>query len=401
MEAYILNIFNGLLHMDARALLAILVWENLAAVIIVLGFHNLATFPAEKKNLYQMLIVSILYSFGFLMLFLRGSIPVILTVNLGNTVLFFGFFIKNQLFLVMLKLHSKHTALISFAIMIVSVLIFNFQVILFHGTNIWIFTATAGIVSSFVVPTYLSFFSKESTTLSRSFGTFYLFICLAAIPRMIVALNDNNYTIHTVGISQSLLYLALLLETFCGTIFFFLFLKMDADERIAIFARTDDLTGLVNRRHFLIQGETIFEENKKNQISTVLLFIDIDNFKTINDSYGHKMGDEVLKHYANHIKVITKKTDICCRYGGDEFIILLPNASLEDGIKIGKKIVYDVPSLELSPEITNLTLSSSIGIFYGTPKGNETLAEYIIKSDDAMYGAKRNGRNQIFIRDNL
>lgn len=152
----------------------------------------------------------------------------------------------------------------------------------------------------------------------------------------------------------------------------------------------DELTGLNNRRGFfhLTQYEIIKKKRTKEIIS--LLFIDIDNFKKINDMKGHKEGDKVLKELSEVIKKTTRTLDISARVGGDEFCVFLPNVDQNIIKKIAKRIIegFDGSSIR-----NQWPTSLSIGGF--TAKNNIELEELIKRSDDLMYKAKKGGKNRI------
>jgi len=126
--------------------------------------------------------------------------------------------------------------------------------------------------------------------------------------------------------------------------------------------------------------------------------IDIDNFKEINDTYGHKAGDLVIKNVCTTIKSLTRQSDIVARYGGEEFIILLPNTTIIDAAHLSNNICNRIAELEISIEQHSITLTVSIGISqYDAP---QDLESFIHNADTALYSAKRTGKDRVSLFSN-
>ncbi|MDW7669985.1 MAG: GGDEF domain-containing protein, partial [Bacillota bacterium] len=157
----------------------------------------------------------------------------------------------------------------------------------------------------------------------------------------------------------------------------------------------DPLTGLSNRRHFTITTEECINEAKKNNNTFGLIFIDLDLFKTINDKYGHKVGDELLKIVSKKIKSLIKPTDIASRIGGDEFVLLLKDVNQTQIESIAARILdkFTEPII-INNKVCNVGVSIGISIY---PNNGSTIDELIIKSDEAMYKAKKAGGNNFQI----
>jgi len=159
----------------------------------------------------------------------------------------------------------------------------------------------------------------------------------------------------------------------------------------------DALTNVYNRRGFLELGRNCFQsfredtgKRRKNGITSLaLIFLDIDDFKKINDKYGHRRGDRVLKQLAKFLKLTLRKTDLLGRWGGEEFVILLVNASKANAQKIAQKLCQ----LTARTKIAGLHLTISLGLII--PKKEKTLAIIINKADKLMYQAKKQGKDKV------
>ncbi len=156
-------------------------------------------------------------------------------------------------------------------------------------------------------------------------------------------------------------------------------------------AVTDGLTGLYNH-NFIIErlSQEIARCNRYKANCLSIFMFDLDHFKAINDNYGHLVGDEVLVRVSAEIKRLLREVDILGRYGGEEFLVLLPDTSLENACVAAEKIRERVATLNWSAETLKVALSGGVCAFNG-----EDAIELIKKTDILLYLAKRNGRNRI------
>jgi len=158
----------------------------------------------------------------------------------------------------------------------------------------------------------------------------------------------------------------------------------------------DPLTNIYNRRGFLEIGGNYFKsfkenkgKNRKNGIKNLaLIFLDIDDFKKINDQYGHQKGDRVLKCLTQYLKHILRKTDLLSRWGGEEFVILLVNINPIDARNLAHKICTKIKQKNMAG--IHLTISAGLVI----PHKQDNLTCVINQADKLMYQAKKQGKNQ-------
>lgn len=151
-------------------------------------------------------------------------------------------------------------------------------------------------------------------------------------------------------------------------------------------AFTDALTGLYNYRAY---------QEKMAQLTTgyVLLIIDIDRFKNINDTYGHEFGNNVLVHLANIVKNSIRHTDMAFRYGGEEFVIVLPDATEELGMRIAERLRVQVAERKFYFDASRITVTISIGV--ANNQNGFTAQTVFEQADKALYTAKESGRNNV------
>ncbi len=157
-------------------------------------------------------------------------------------------------------------------------------------------------------------------------------------------------------------------------------------------AYTDPLTGLFNVAYFYKVLEEEIERGMRYGSPFALLFMDVDNFKEVNDSLGHLYGDRVLKAIGGAIKASLRSSDVAARYGGDEFTALLPETQVKGAVEVGKRIKSQVGALGRNLGVDPLTLSIGVAVF---PRDGITSEELVRKADWSMYQAKRRGGNQV------
>ena len=164
-------------------------------------------------------------------------------------------------------------------------------------------------------------------------------------------------------------------------------------EKLAV---TDHLTGISNRRVFLAELQSAFDNVKKARGAYSVLLIDVDHFKSVNDTYGHAMGDEVLKRLSHLIQEELRPLDHVCRYGGEEFAVLLPNTSIGGAFSTAERIRQSVRRSKFTADKQSLEVSISIG---ATPldERDQQYNEALARADKALYEAKQLGRDRVVV----
>ncbi len=160
-----------------------------------------------------------------------------------------------------------------------------------------------------------------------------------------------------------------------------------ANKKLKIMSRTDGLTGILNRREMLYQIDKEIQRILRDDLCSTLLFIDINDFKAINDQYGHRAGDDALLAFATEIKSLLRETDSFGRYGGDEFLLLLHNANEEEALKFCKRLKSRPLKLVVGPGVEiNLKFSVGMSTWNDASKSAQSWVE---QADDNMYCEKR------------
>ena len=168
------------------------------------------------------------------------------------------------------------------------------------------------------------------------------------------------------------------------------------DENIQLksLALIDSLTGLFNNRFFFKNLETEMARAKRTGHSCSLMIVDLDNFKLLNDTLGHVEGDKFLCEVGKVLRENVRATDMVCRYGGDEFTVIMPATELYPAIRIANRL-NDAMAKIPTPE--GLVISSSIGIAEYKASSSYKIEEFIHAADSAMYSAKKGGKNRVSV----
>ncbi|WP_305046389.1 GGDEF domain-containing protein [Geoalkalibacter sp.] len=165
-------------------------------------------------------------------------------------------------------------------------------------------------------------------------------------------------------------------------------------EDLARVALTDSLTGLCNRAFFDVTLESEAARSARTGLPYSLLLIDVDHFKWVNDTYGHQLGDTVLQAIARVLKRAVRKSDMACRYGGEEFALILPETDIPAAQVLAVRIHREIAELAAGYGHFRQPLTVSIGISCGSGKDEASPTLLIEQADCALYAAKRNGRNR-------
>jgi diguanylate cyclase (GGDEF)-like protein len=227
-----------------------------------------------------------------------------------------------------------------------------------------------------------------------SIAVTHLLISVVFIPGLL----NYHYNVPFINNMQIRLIIQLVAIPLFSLVFYYILKGMKKSKelknlhtRLKELLKVDELTGLSNRRDFMDYLNEMVSLSKRRSQSLSLLMADIDNFKNINDTYGHHMGDEFLKAVGDVLKDNTREEDLAARMGGDEFVILLPQTSLKEALNIAERIKESVKGISILSENNINTLSIGAAVL-----NNDDNSESLLKkADDALYKAKEKGRNRV------
>lgn len=161
-------------------------------------------------------------------------------------------------------------------------------------------------------------------------------------------------------------------------------------------AITCPLTGLYNRRYMMGHLETLLEKSKVSKKPVSFLIIDIDFFKLVNDDHGHDVGDEVLKEFAARLASNTRGVDLACRYGGEEFVVVMPDTELAAANPVAERLRAEVEAKQFSIRGGDNAIDLTISIGVAESEGETDDVESLLRrADQALYKAKQDGRNRV------
>lgn len=168
----------------------------------------------------------------------------------------------------------------------------------------------------------------------------------------------------------------------------------ELQDELSEIARIDPLTGLYNRRAFDECCEIEFSRAQRSGSSFSIIMCDLDHFKKVNDRYGHHIGDEVLKRFAAILKDKIRQQDVAARFGGEEFVLLLPDTNTEQGLQVAEQLRAKTAATQVTlDEGIEFTISASFGVAHNCAS-DSTWSAVLQRADNALYIAKKQGRNQ-------
>lgn len=162
-------------------------------------------------------------------------------------------------------------------------------------------------------------------------------------------------------------------------------------ERVKQLAYLDGLTGIFNRRFFELRISEELERARRYGTGMAVVMIDIDQFKKLNDEFGHLLGDEVLRQVSSLFHQQLRKIDVVCRYGGEEFAILLSQTTAEQAVAVAEKLRRSVENWQFPGVPRTVTISAGVASY---PAHGKTRDELVQAADNGLYSAKQSGRNR-------
>jgi diguanylate cyclase (GGDEF)-like protein len=249
------------------------------------------------------------------------------------------------------------------------------------------------VVFAFSIYYLLSNSHKSFIGAARFMASVIFVLILLLIARIVILIGNppDNLFAHADINSASLL--VIFISKFLMTSGFIMMVCQRLYHDLHRSANTDVLTHLLNRRAMMYQLEIVMNQFYRSDRLFAIILIDVDFFKRVNDVYGHDGGDMVLVHLAQILQTKMRKADSASRWGGEEFLVLLPDTALDQAHEIAERLRSYV---EANPAPSNIQITISLGIAVIRQHGN-SVESLITAADHALYAAKNNGRNQIAI----
>lgn len=336
-----------------------------------------------------------LQTVGWLLLGLRAVIPDVLSVTLANMLFCIGFSLPafamigigreriDRLFRLFLSLGVAAAA--------------GFLLVSFRPVSVRI--AYTGVVYAlgFTLPvTVFLLRGPGRTRLATVLSALYGFCTVTLLLRAITALLVPQQRLMDWNVFQTLSFLPAYLLMLVGNVGFLLLMKEDGDRELLRAATHDALTGLLNRRTFLERAEDLLSLSARRGEPVSLFMMDFDRFKRVNDTHGHQEGDRVLTDFAMVLRELLRRSDVVGRYGGEEFVALLPGTGTDEALLAAERLRAAVEARRLwtrSGKLLRYTVS--IGICTALPDRETCMDALLSSGDRALYEAKHRGRNRV------
>ena len=233
---------------------------------------------------------------------------------------------------------------------------------------------------------------KDASRLQRVIGAFFLLSCTAHAFRAHSALAQGIWLLSPTSI-QSLTFISALGLKLIGSLGYLLLMNEGLEKALIAAATVDLLTGILNRRAFFTNSELALNLAIRNATPVTMLMIDIDRFKLVNDTYGHAVGDSVLRAFAQNVSLHIRPHDVFGRIGGEEFAVLMIDSEA-GGARVAERIRASTENQHEGLP-AGLRYTISIGAFTCIPHSVSDLTTLLQRSDEALYQAKNDGRNQV------
>ncbi|MDC7232983.1 MAG: diguanylate cyclase [Spirochaetales bacterium] len=384
--------FGSLKAMHKQKVLSLMRDFFLFGALIIMGIYHLGLFQQRKEDISTLLfgLYCLIISTRILVtndMMINWIIPD-LPWNIQIKIIVLGYYVGFPLFFTFIKtlfpeeVNSNVVKMVNWSGLIFSVPVLLLPPILFTKTEVFyqIIILTASLYAVICV---------TRAVIRKRNEAFWIFSGILIL--FITVINDIFHALYISNTHQSLVPFGLFVFVFSQS-----FVLSVRFSRAFTIANTDELTQISNRHHFLIEAERFFQKSDRHQNPLGLLFLDIDFFKKVNDTYGHDGGDHVLKIFAELVGSQLNPSDLFGRLGGEEFAVLIPGTPTQC-IALGEKIRA---TIEGSPIIHNkdeIRITVSIGV--ATTKDNEAISlKKLSKSADlALYEAKKSGRNRVVL----
>jgi diguanylate cyclase (GGDEF)-like protein len=330
---------------------------------------------------------------GVALLYDRSRIPDLFSIVLANEAVLATVVLLHQAIVAILGSSRRHL-LASVALASALLIAFLYYTYVSNDFTARVLTRTAAVIVQVLISTIVLFRHKNPTLRSpiRVAGWALAVYCLMQIARFIYTLiyPPSMDLLHP-DPGQALFSFVNCITSLINCLAVLWLALCSQRNDLQTLALTDALTGLMNRRAFDDIIEREIRRSSRHTDPLVLLLIDIDSFKAINDEYGHQSGDEVIRVVGRVLQANARGSDIVARYGGEEFVVLLTGLRLDRAEAIAERLRAQVAGIRGLPDAICVTVS--IGLAIQGP--GDSFASLFKRSDDALYFAKRSGRNRV------
>jgi diguanylate cyclase (GGDEF)-like protein len=380
------------LILDMKTMLLTLIIGHLFTAVFIIAYWRQ---HQNERTIRYFFYAKCAQTVAWLFLFLRNGGSDTLTISLVNSTLFIGYTLEIIAILQIQDALNKLTIRFYVVLTMTNLVGYHLILLFFNEEKFRIAFVSLGMALGILLPAYRMLQNRTASMLTRVISYFYLIIIAVLLIRFIRAIFFGSLlSYYQINGNQTMMLLAQYFAMIAGNTGFILLMKEQTDQALLRLANYDDLTGTLNRRTFIARTNQFIAAYAKKKKPITLMLFDIDNFKSINDSFGHDVGDRVLVDLTTKLKEQLGEDVLFARYGGDEFAILLPDMDEMESSRYSERI-RQVAELSHVPGLT-LPCTISVGVLTIIPDEKTHLEELYSTCDKALYCAKRNGRNGVF-----
>ncbi len=379
---------------------------HIGTLIVVLISGHIVTglmggfFLARRKKdstFYTFLLARFCDALAWGLLSLKGYLSNRLSMLVGGALLILGSAFQIIAFFLVKERLTLHIKRICYCVTYLFLFLLSWTLHLFHYNDVvHMAVLSFSLAGLWSIPCYYSFSNKSASSfqkfMSYVYGVWIIFLIFKTFEVLYFYVPISPITDHPYHI---LFFLWQYVVMMVGNIGLILLSKEKTDRQLTKYATYDELTDLYNRRAFFIRAKECLSFCTRHQTPVTFFMMDLDNFKKINDKYGHMVGDIVLKHFASTLKKQLRGYDILGRIGGEEFTALLPGVSEKEAYGIAQRLRNSVAESVVHILHYSIKYTVSIGITSVVPTQYTTIEQLYRVGDQALYQAKQNGRNQV------
>lgn len=361
----------------------------MACLMAFVLFFQSRMYPASVRGMHQWAVGQLVAFVATVLLALQGKLPLFVTTGLANVLVL----MSAALLLLGTSQHVGHALPRRFftLFLLIEVPLFAW---LSSDLQLYLYRLLAICLSMFILLLWQAKVIWQHGT--RKFASRF---ALTVLVSMAIAMAMRGITAiaspPTVGIYASSTMQTIYLASFSfGLLLLSISGILMASERLHLeleqLASKDSLTGAFTRRALFELGDNEVARANRQTTPLCVLMLDLDHFKAVNDNYGHLVGDQVLGDFAQRVQDVLRRPAVLGRYGGEEFLVLLPDTQRDEALRVAERIRASKTSLPQVPECT-----VSIGLASFVHGGQDSLRDLISRADAALYRAKRLGRNRV------